>query len=132
MLQPRQVVITGLGVVSPLGVGREAFWQALEAGQSGVDWLPETRELPAAVQAQMPFRYAARIKNFDAKQFVQPRKTIKVMCLEIQAAYAAAALAMQHARLAKGGIEPERLGVILGSETHKVLTHSKVPVLVLR
>jgi 3-oxoacyl-[acyl-carrier-protein] synthase II len=108
----REVVITGLGVVSPLGVGQEAFWQALAAGTSGVDWLPEINGLPE----EMPFRYAARIKDFDAKQYVQPRKTIKVMCPEIQTAYAAAALAMQDSGLAKGAVEPERLGVVLGSE----------------
>jgi 3-oxoacyl-[acyl-carrier-protein] synthase II len=116
MPQLREVVVTGLGVVSPLGVGREAFWQALDAGTSGVDWLPETRALPAGERAQMPFRYAARIKNFDAKQFVQPRKTIKVMCPEIQSAYAAAAMAMQDGGLAKDAVAPERLGVVLGSE----------------
>ena len=86
MSSPRDVVITGLGVVSPLGVGIEAYWKALEAGQSGIDWLPETAGV------ELPFRYAARIKDFDAKQFVQPRKSIKVMCQEIQAAYAAAGL----------------------------------------
>jgi 3-oxoacyl-[acyl-carrier-protein] synthase II len=106
----RQVVVTGLGVVCPLGVGTQAFWSALEAGQSGIDWLSETRD------TESPFRYAARVKNFDAKQYVQPRKTIKVMCQEIQTAYAAAAMAMQQAGLAKGQIEPERLGVVLGSE----------------
>jgi 3-oxoacyl-[acyl-carrier-protein] synthase II len=110
MPQPREVVITGLGVVCPLGVGYEAYWSALEAGKSGIDWLSETRD------TELPFRHAARIKNFDAKQYVQPRKTIKVMCLEIQAAYAAAALAMQHAQLGKGDMAPERLGIILGSE----------------
>ncbi len=107
---PREVVITGLGVVSPLGVGHEAFWQALEAGASGVDWLPETRG------ADSPFRYAARIKEFDAKLYVQPRKTIKVMCPEIQTAFAAAGMAVQHAQLAKGAVAPERMGVVLGSE----------------
>src|SRR5438552_1980722 len=96
MPQPRDVVITGMGVVCPLGVGCAAFWEALEAGRSGIDWLPEMRG------TESPFRFAARLKDFDAKQFVQPRKTIKVMCLEIQAAYAAAALAMQDAGLAKG------------------------------
>jgi 3-oxoacyl-[acyl-carrier-protein] synthase II len=110
MSQPREVVITGLGVVCPIGVGTDAFWAALQAGTSGIDWLPEMG------QNESPFRYAARIKNFDAKQFVQPRKTIKVMCLEIQTAYAAAALAMEQAKLAKGAIDPERLGVVLGSE----------------
>jgi len=106
----REVVITGLGVVCPLGVGCAAYWAALEAGQSGVDWMSEMRGVDS------PFRYAARIKSFDPKQYVQPRKTIKVMCQEIQTAYAAAGMAMEQAKLAKGAIDPERLGVVLGSE----------------
>ena len=110
MSHPRDVVITGLGVVCPLGVGAVAYWAALEAGQSGIDWLPEVRG------QNLPFRYAARVKDFDPKQFVQPRKTIKVMCQEIQTAYAAAGMAMQQGGLAKGDIEPDRLGVVLGSE----------------
>jgi 3-oxoacyl-[acyl-carrier-protein] synthase II len=110
MPQPREVVITGLGVVCPVGVGVEAYWAALEAGKSGIDWLPEMRGIDS------PFRYAARVQDFDPKLYVQPRKTIKVMCHEIQTAYAAAAIAMQHGGLAKGGIEPQRLGVVLGSE----------------
>ncbi|MCC6493083.1 MAG: beta-ketoacyl-[acyl-carrier-protein] synthase family protein [Pirellulales bacterium] len=110
MSPPRQVVITGLGVVSPVGIGALPFWDSLLAGQSGVDWLSETRG------AELPFRYVARIKDFDPKLYVQPRKTIKVMCQEIQTAYAAAALAMEDAGLASGQIEPERLGVVLGSE----------------
>jgi 3-oxoacyl-[acyl-carrier-protein] synthase II len=110
MSRAREVVITGLGVVSPIGIGREAFWSALEAGQSGVDYLPEF------VGTGLPFRFGARLKDFDAKQYVQPRKTIKVMCGEIQAAYAAASLAMQDAGLEKGAIDPDRLGVVLGSE----------------
>ncbi len=110
MSHPRDVVITGLGVVCPLGVGVEAFWSALKAGASGIDWLAEARD------QDFPFRYAARIRDFDPKQYVQPRKTIKVMCQEIQTAYAAAGMAMEQARLGKGTIEPERLGVVLGSE----------------
>jgi 3-oxoacyl-[acyl-carrier-protein] synthase II len=110
MSHPRDVVVTGLGVVCPLGVGTEAYWAALEAGHSGIDWIPEVRG------ENLPFRYSGRIKDFDPKQFVQPRKTIKVMCQEIQTAYAAAGMAMQQAGLAKGDIEPERLGVVLGSE----------------
>ncbi len=110
MPQSREVVITGLGVVCPLGVGCAEYWAALEAGQSGVDWMAEMRGV------ESPFRYAARIKAFDPKQFVQPRKTIKVMCQEIQTAYAAAGMAMEQAQLVKGAIAPERLGVVLGSE----------------
>ncbi|MCI0360007.1 MAG: beta-ketoacyl-[acyl-carrier-protein] synthase family protein [Planctomycetaceae bacterium] len=110
MLSPNDVVITGLGLVTPLGIGREAFWAAIEAGQSGIDILPEF------AGTELPFRFGARIKGFDAKQYVQPRKTIKVMCGEIQAGYSAAVLAMHDAGLEKGTVEPDRLGVVLGSE----------------
>jgi 3-oxoacyl-[acyl-carrier-protein] synthase II len=110
MSHPREVVVTGLGVVCPLGVGVEAYWSALKAGASGIDWLPQARG------QDFPFRYAARIRDFDPKQYVQPRKTIKVMCQEIQTAYAAAGMAMAQAQLGKETIDPERLGVVLGSE----------------
>jgi 3-oxoacyl-[acyl-carrier-protein] synthase II len=56
------------------------------------------------------------VKDFDPKQFVQPRKTIKVMCPEIQSAFAAASMAMELSKLAKGDVDPERMGVVLGSE----------------
>src|SRR3954452_16605553 len=106
----RDVVITGMGCVCPLGVGADALWAALQAGTSGVGWLDELKGL------ETPFRFAARIKDFDPKLYVQPRKTIKVMCQEIQTAFASAAMAMQQAGLARDGIEPERMGVVLGSE----------------
>jgi len=107
---PREVVITGLGVVCPLGVGREAFWRALDAGQSGIDWLPQTRG------TELPFHFAGLIKDFDPKQFIQPRKSIKVMCREIQVAYACASLAVEDAGLPKLATEPDRMGIVLGSE----------------
>lgn len=107
----REVVITGLGVVSPIGIGRDAFWAALDAGQSGI------REVPALAQSRdVPLRLAGMFTDFDAKQYVQPRKTIKVMCREIQAAYAAAMIAMQDASLVKDQFDPQRIGVVLGSE----------------
>ncbi|MDX1945936.1 MAG: beta-ketoacyl-[acyl-carrier-protein] synthase family protein, partial [Pirellulaceae bacterium] len=110
MPDQREVVITGVGVVCPIGVGREPFWRALEAGQSGVGWIKEYEH------TDLPFRIAGLIKGFDAKEFVQPRKTIKVMCSEIQAAYASAMLATQDAGLPKGSVPAERMGVVLGSE----------------
>jgi 3-oxoacyl-[acyl-carrier-protein] synthase II len=106
----RDVVVTGLGVVSPLGVGVPSLWEALLAGKSGIDWIEPLRE------AKLPFRFAGQVKDFDAKQYVQPRKTIKVMCQEIQTAYAAAAQAMESASLRRGDYDPQRLGVVLGSE----------------
>ncbi len=107
----REVVITGVGMVTPIGIGRDAFWAALDEGRSGI------REVPAlAASRDNPFRLTGQFVDFDAKQYVQPRKTIKVMCREIQAAYAAAVIAMQDSGLAKEQLDPHRLGVVLGSE----------------
>lgn len=107
----REVVITGIGIVSPIGIGRDAFWDALDNGRSGI-----AEHEPLAAAHDVPYRLAGLYKDFDAKQYVQPRKTIKVMCREIQSAYAAAMIAMQDAGLAKDQFDPSRLGVVLGSE----------------
>jgi len=106
----RDVVITGMGCVCPLGVGSAALWSALAEGTSGVGWLDELKGVDS------PYRFAARIKDFDPKLYVQPRKTIKVMCQEIQTAFASAGMAMEQAGLAAGTIDPDRIGVVMGSE----------------
>lgn len=110
MPEPREVVVTGLGAVCPLGVGRDAVWATLDEGRSGV------RPVPLFEGLDVPFRYAGLIEGFEPKEYVQPRKTLKVMSSEIQAAYSAAVLAMQDAGLAKESVAPERMGVVLGSE----------------
>lgn len=107
----REVVITGIGIVSPIGIGRDAFWESLDTGRSGI-----SEYEPLATARDVPYRLAGLYKDFDAKQYVQPRKTIKVMCREIQSAYAAAMIAMQDAGLVKDQFDPGRMGVVLGSE----------------
>jgi 3-oxoacyl-[acyl-carrier-protein] synthase II len=62
----------------------------------------------------MPF--GAELQDFEPKQYVQPRKSLKVMSRDIQTAYAAADLAMQDGKLEKGALPPERLGVVFGSD----------------
>ena len=111
----REVVITGVGVVSPIGIGRDAFWSALDEGRSGI------RVVPELAATDIPFRLAGQFTDFDPKQYVQPRKTIKVMCREIQASYAAAIMAMQDAALTKEQLNPQRLGVVLGSGLSEAL-----------
>lgn len=110
MLSSREVVVTGLGAVCPLGVGRDAVWASLEAGRSGVKSIAEF------AGTDVPFRNAGRIEGFEPKEYVQPRKTLKVMSSEIQAAYSAAVMALHDAGLVKDSVSPERLGVVLGSE----------------
>lgn len=106
----RQIVITGVGVISPIGIGREAFWQSLCAGRSGV------APLTLFDARSMPVSFGAELKQFDARQFVRPRKALKVMCREIQTAFSAAMLAVDDARLDTSQSVPERLGAVFGSQ----------------
>ncbi len=106
----KHVVITGLGVVSPVGIGHAAYWDALCQRRSGVSVLPGREQL------RLPARIGAAIDGFDARQYVKPRKAIKVMCREIQTGFAAAGLAVEQAALTPDTIVPERMGVVFGSE----------------
>ena len=104
----RRVVITGIGLVSPLGVGNEANWEALRAGRSGVG--PITRFDTSA----FPSRIAGEVPGFDATAFVD-RKDVKKMDLFIQYAVAASDFALQDAGLSIDAAHAERTGVIIGS-----------------
>ena len=110
MVRGSEAVITGVGVVSPIGIGKRAFWDSLSAGRSGV------APLPYAAGTALPVRFGAEVKDFDGKQFVKPRKSMKVMCREIQIGYSAAMLAVEDAGLQPGDVEPDRYGIIFGSE----------------
>ncbi|MBI1248661.1 beta-ketoacyl-[acyl-carrier-protein] synthase family protein [bacterium] len=105
-----EVVITGTGVVTPIGIGNEAVWESLMQGKSGIAPLSEF-PMP-----DYPVSFGGELKGFEGKKYVQPRKALKVMCREIQTGFAAAALAMESAGLKPGSITPERLGVVFGSE----------------
>src|SRR3712207_3572017 len=59
MKQPRRVVITGLGCVTPLGIGREAFWRALVEGESGI------RRIESFDVSDSPVKIAAEVRGFD-------------------------------------------------------------------
>ena len=102
----REVVITGLGIVSPIGVGREAVWEAVAARRSGV------RPLPHLATAGWLAPFGGEVADFDPKQLIQPRKSIKVMSREIQLGCAAAELAWQDAGMTEATLDPDRFGVI--------------------
>ena len=110
MAEGREVVITGVGIVSPLGIGRDAFWHALVNGRSGI------RTLEQAGAARLPVPFGGVVADFDPKQYVTPRKSLKVMSREIQMAFAAAVLAMRDAQLSPEVIDGDRFGAIIGSE----------------
>ena len=105
----REVVITGLGVVSPIGIGREAFAASLHDRQSGVDAIQQYDTTNFAV------RIGAELKDFEPKLYVKPRKSLKVMSREIQMGVASATLAVEEASLDVEAIDVERFGVVYGS-----------------
>jgi 3-oxoacyl-[acyl-carrier-protein] synthase II len=106
-----EVVITGMGVVSPIGIGKEAFRASLQAGRSGVGPITQF------ATSNFPVPMGAEIKEFEAKKYVKPRKSIKIMGREIQTAFAAASIAMDDAGLSQGDYDPDRTGAVLGTET---------------
>lgn len=115
MISPRpQVVITGVGVTSPIGIGFESFQRALQTGQSGV------RSLGLFDTPEYPIRVGAEVVDFDAKQYVTPRKSLKVMSRGIQLAFASAQMAAQEASLSTSGISPDRFGVVFGADMIQV------------
>ena len=64
----REVVVTGLGAVSPVGIGVEPLWNAMRAGQSGIDWIEDTLDLDPSFY---PTRYAGAVKQFCIDEHLQ-------------------------------------------------------------
>ena len=104
----RRVVVTGVGIVSPLGIGTEANWEALCAGKSGIG--PITR----FDAAQFSARIAGEVKHFDPLRFID-KKDVKKMDVFIQLAIAASQFAMDDARLAVSPEISTRVGVFIAS-----------------
>ncbi len=116
----RRVVITGVGLISPLGNTPEALWESLRAGRSGVGPLQSvpSQHLPIRCGAEAR-DFTGRIEDFGTlEKSVQRtiRKGLKVMCREIQMGVAAAQRALHHAGLSPGAYDPDRTGVVYGSD----------------
>ena len=114
----RRVVITGVGAISPLGSTKEALWEALAAGRSGVGPLsvvsPEATGLRAAAEAR---QFTGEIDDFgplEKEQKKAIRKGLKVMCRECLMGTAAAQLTLCDAGQGLGKSDPERTGISFG------------------
>jgi 3-oxoacyl-[acyl-carrier-protein] synthase II len=119
----RRVVITGLGLITPLGIGVEATWKAVCAGQSGIGRI--TRFDPN----DYPCQIAGEVKGFEPEAYIE-KKEIKKMDTFIHYAVAAGQMAMDNSGLKVSDDNRDRIGVIVGSgigglqaieEWHKVL-----------
>ncbi len=104
----RRVVVTGLGAVSPIGIGVEAFWEALKAGISGATRI--TKFDPTGFDCQI----AAEVKGFDPLNWVE-KKEARKMDTFIQYAIAAAAMAVEGAALKATEENRDRIGVSIGT-----------------
>ena len=110
----REVVITGIGIVSPIGIGVDAFWDSLNAGRTGVHrctLFPKTASPDAVGGEVSDFTEESAKKGLLKDQ----RRNIKAMCREIQLGVASAALALQHGGVDLTAIDHERLGVEFGA-----------------
>ncbi|HUO05102.1 MAG TPA: beta-ketoacyl-ACP synthase II [Candidatus Binataceae bacterium] len=124
----RRVAITGLGLVTPLGIGIEQNWEALMAGRSGIG--PITR----FDASTFPVRIAGEVKDFKAEDWIEKRD-IKKMDLFIQYSMAAAEQGMRQSQLKIDDNNAERVGVLVGvgigglttiEEYHKIYLKSGV------
>ncbi len=122
-MEKRRVVVTGLGMISPLGIGTEPTWQGLIAGKSGVG--PITRFDAGAFAS----RIAGEVRGFDPGNWIE-KKEIKKSDTFIHYAVAAAQMAWDDSGLGSASPDPERMGVVIGSgigglplieETHTTL-----------
>ncbi len=106
-----RVVLSGFGVATPLGIGKEALWDALVAGKSGI--VP----IKAFDASSLPCRIAGEIRDLDPKNFIEKkeRKSLRVMARAIQLAVVAAQICMDDTRLKKGETDPTRFGIEFGS-----------------
>ncbi len=119
----KRVVVTGIGLVSPLGTGTDRNWRALLRGESGI--APLTR----FDVSRYATRFGGEVKDFDALAFID-RKEVRKMDLFIRFALAAAELAVADSGLPRSDLQSDRAGTYVGSgigglgsieENHKVL-----------
>jgi len=119
----RRVVITGVGLVSPLGTGNKKNWDALLQGKGGISRISKFDV------SQYSSQIAGQVSDFDPLQFID-KKDLRKMDLFIQYAFAAAEIAVQDSGIAAERLQGGRAGVYIGSgiggigfieETHKIL-----------
>ncbi len=106
--EERRVVITGLGVVSSIGTGKEAFWQSLSQGKSGISGIE------AFDTTQFTTHFAGEIKDFNPAAYIA-HKQLKRMDRTSQLAVAASKMAVADAGLNFQQQDPSRTGVIIGT-----------------
>lgn len=107
-MNEHRVVVTGLGVVTPIGVGLEEFWKGLKKGRNGISRI--TQFDPSDFRSQM----AAEVKNFNPEEWID-EKSVGRMDRFIHFGMASSAMAIKDAGLNSFAFDGNRAGVIIGS-----------------
>ncbi len=112
-MNKRRVVITGLGLITPIGTGWRNFWKAALEGKSGI------REVVGFDTSGFASRIAGQIQDFEPEKWLNPRK-LKHMSRSVQLAVAAAKLAIEDSRLEIGEHNQEDIAVFLGCSSNDI------------
>ncbi len=104
-----RIVITGLGLVTPLGIGKEEFWENALAGKHGLDYVQFN-----GLSRNETFTGGV-IKNFRPKDYITQRKSLKIMSRDMQIAVASAKLALEDAQYDVTAHDPAQFGVCIGA-----------------
>ena len=106
----KKLVITGMGAVTPIGIGVAEYWDNLMAGKTGIDYITTIDA------SDLPIRFAGEVSDFKAKDFI-PRKKAGEMDRFMQMAYVAANEALSEVE-----IDPYRTGITVGTALYGIRT----------
>jgi len=104
----RKAVLTGMGVISPLGIGADVNREALKSGQSGIS------EITSFDASLLPLKAAGQVRDFYPEDYITNRKSIKLMSRCSQMAVAAAGMAVADSGIDLSSVDPVRIGIYMG------------------
>lgn len=105
----RRVVITGIGVIAPNGIGKENFWNALKEGKNGI------KKISLFDASDLPVQIAGEVTDFKPEDFIEDKKRIKRMARFSQFAVSAAKMAIEDAELETNKVD--KIGIFIGTST---------------
>lgn len=107
-MEKRRIVITGMGVISPVGTGLNKFWTSLINGQSGID------KITRFDTSNLPTKIAGEVKDFNPENYIE-KKELRRLDRFTQFAISATKMALEDSALDLSAVDRTRVGVILGS-----------------
>ena len=110
-MSKKRVVITGIGVVSPIGIGKEEYWKALTEGKSGI------KRITLFDASEFPTQIAGEVRDFHPEEFMDT-ETHKYLSRSSQFSLASAKMAIKDAFLDTVTLSPQDIGVAIGTSTN--------------